>query len=310
MDLQQLRYFLRVVELRSFTRAAASLHIAQPAVTRQMRLLEEELGVQLLLRHSRGTEPTEPGMRLRDGAEALLRLLDDVRADVVASSATVSGTVRIGFPPSLGEVLVASAVSTFRARHPDVLLHLHSGYTHVLRDALLGDRLDLAVVSSDNINPLLTSRHLCDEQLWILCARGNAGQARRKSYSFRDITKMALIQPSRANTLRQLLESKAQEAGLGLNVVVEAESLHMIKDLVRRGVGAHISPYSGIAPDIERAEFSGGPVKGLSLSRFLARRIDRPATLALTRFTDVLIETMVTAHASTGGAMTLPGRRL
>jgi LysR family nitrogen assimilation transcriptional regulator len=310
MDLQQLRYFLRVVEMRSFTRAAASLHIAQPAVTRQMRLLEEELGVQLLLRHSRGTEPTEPGARLRDGAELLFRLLDAVRADVVASSAAVSGTLRIGFPPSLGEVLVASAVSTFRERFPNVLLNLDSGYTHVLRDALLGDRLDLAVVSSDHVNPLLTSIHLCDEQLWILRAHGEAGPTPHMSYTFAQIAGLALIQPSKANTLRQQLEAMAQASGLALRVVVEAESLHMIKDLVRRGVGAHIAPYSGIAPDIERAEFNGGPVQGLAVSRFLARRIDRPATLALTRFSEVLIETMVATQAGTGGAMTLPGQRL
>jgi regulatory helix-turn-helix LysR family protein len=86
MDLVQLRYFTRIAALRSFNRAAAQLAVAQPALTRQIKLLEEELGVQLLLRHSRGVEPTEAGEILAHGAETILRLADTVKSDVVGVS--------------------------------------------------------------------------------------------------------------------------------------------------------------------------------------------------------------------------------
>lgn len=304
--LVQLRYFLRVAQLKSFTRAAASLHIAQPAVTRQIRLLEEELGVQLLLRHNRGAEPTEAGMRLQAGAEALLRLLEEIRADVIASSSLVSGTLRIGFPPSLGDVLVGTAVSTLRSRYPEVVLNLQEGYSYALRDSLLGDRLDLAVLTGRQANPLLVAAHLCDEQLWILQPPGSPPPRRGRSYSFAEIARLPLIQPSPINTLRQMLESRAAQLGVALNVVVEAESLHMIKGLVRRGVGCHVAPYSGVVEDIRQGDFAGGPVRGLAVSRYLVRRIDRPMSLALTRFQEILTDTLVQVQRETGGAISLP----
>lgn len=292
MDLQQLRYFVRVAELKSFTKAAASLHIAQPAVTRQVRLLEEDLGVSLLFRHSRGAEPTEAGLRLLAGADALFRMLQDTRADVVASSSLVTGTLRIGFPPSLSDLLMSSAIATFRLRHPDVMLTLQEGYSHTLRDSLLGDRLDLAVLSGQPRNPLLVDTHLLDEQLWILRPPGSPPPASGKSYHFREVATLPLIQPSRSNTLRQLIEAKASELGVQLNVVIEAEALHSIKHLVRRGVGSHMSPFSGVVVDIERGQFCGAPIRGLKVSRHLVRRIDRPVSPALINFQKVLMQTV------------------
>src|SRR5439155_21992618 len=98
LDLIQLKYFLRVAELRSFSKAADALHVAQPAITRQIRLLEEELGVALFHRHSRGSEPTEAGRLLEARAAALLRLAEQTRVDVVSRARAPTGTVRVGFP--------------------------------------------------------------------------------------------------------------------------------------------------------------------------------------------------------------------
>lgn len=291
VDIQQLRYFARVAELKSFTKAAASLHIAQPALTRQVRLLEEDLGTTLLFRHSRGAEPTEAGLRLLAGADSLFRLLQNTLADVVASNSLITGTLRIGFPPSLGDLLMSSAIVDFRARHPDVTLTLQEGYSHTLRDALLGDRLDLAVLSGQPRNPLLVDTHLLDEQLWIIRPLGSPPPARGKSYQFAEVTSTPLIQPSRANTLRQMIEAKAAEQGVQLNVVIEAEALQCIKHLVRRGVGSHMSPFSGVVVDIERGEFCGAPIRGMKVSRHLVRRIDRPVSPALISFQKVLLET-------------------
>ena len=114
MDLVQLRYFTRIAALRSFNRAAAHLAVAQPALTRPVKLLEEELGVQLLLRHSRGVEPTEAGEILAHGAETILRLADTVKSDVVTRAMEPRGTVRIGFPPSLGLLMTGDLWRTSR----------------------------------------------------------------------------------------------------------------------------------------------------------------------------------------------------
>ncbi|WP_420224303.1 LysR family transcriptional regulator [Pigmentiphaga litoralis] len=308
MDLVQLRYFVQVVDLRSFTKAAAALHIAQPAITRQMHLLEDELGVQLLYRHSRGAEPTEAGRQLRMGAQAIFRLLEQTRADVIASSAVVSGSLRIGFPPSMGDLLLGDVIGTFRARHPNVELSLQEGYSHAMRDALLGDRLDLAFITGHDTNPLLMTTHLYDEQIWLMEPPAASGKPQRKKrYRLTDVASRDLIQPSRTNTLRQMLDDQAARQKLALKVVVEAEALHLIKDLVRRGVGSHLSPYSAVVRGIERGAFVGGPVDGLSVSRFLVRRVDRPVSLALTRFQEILTARLAEIHQTARGAVVLPG---
>ncbi|MDR7094614.1 LysR family transcriptional regulator [Hydrogenophaga laconesensis] len=302
MDLIQLRYFLGVAEHGGFTKAAAALHIAQPAITRQIRLLEEDLGVQLLLRHSRGAELTDAGRRLVAGAELIFRDMADVRAQVVASSEAVSGCLRIGFPPSVGDLLISKAVRTFRLRYPQVGFSLREGYSHALRDDLLGDRLDVAVITGREDNPLLIPTSLFAEQLWLLELPGPR-RRRKPGYALADLAGRSLVQPSRANTMRLLLEDLARQAGIELSVVVEADGIHTIKGLVAMGVGAHVSPYSAISRGIESGEFAGGPIAGLMIERQLVRRADRSVSAALLRFQEVLLEELASAEASSQGAI-------
>ncbi|WP_341892018.1 LysR substrate-binding domain-containing protein [Variovorax sp. YR752] len=305
MDLVQLKYFCKVAELKSFTQAASALHVAQPAITRQIQLLEDELGVQLLFRHSRGAEPTEEGIRLKDGADSIFRLISQTRADVVACSTTATGNLRIGFPPSIGDLLIGSTVAAYRKLHPNVSLSLHEGYSHALRDALLADKLDLAILTGTKPNPLLQTQHLCDEHLWFIEPTDGAPYLKGSTFDFAEIAKRSLVQPGMNNTVRKLLERKAAESGVTLNVDVEAEALHVIKGLVQRGVGSHVSPYSAVSQDIENGQFSGGPIAGLSVARFLARRIDRPSNLALQRFQALIVEQLSGLARLAGGAIVL-----
>ncbi|MFW7347183.1 MULTISPECIES: LysR family transcriptional regulator [unclassified Pigmentiphaga] len=297
MDLVQLRYFVRVAQLKSFTKASVALHIAQPALTRQVLLLEDELGVQLLFRHSRGVEPTEAGMRLLSGAEAIFRLVREVRANVIASSTTVAGTLRIGFPPSLGGFVIGTVAAAFQKMYPQATFDLYEGLSNELRDRLLADRLDLAVLAG-GANPLLVSTHLCDEEFWVMMPRRRKSRHALRTYSVKELAGLPLIQPGRAQLARQHIESEAARLGVALNVTVETDAFQVIKDLVRRGVGAHISPYSGIGADIKRGDFDGGPVKGLFLSRYLVRRIDRPISLGITKFQEILVDTLRDLGAS------------
>lgn len=305
MDLVQLKYFCKVAELKSFTKAASVLHVAQPAITRQVQLLEDELGVQLLYRHSRGAEPTEEGLRLKDGAGSIFRLISQTRADVMSCSTTASGNLRIGFPPSMSDLLVGSTVATYRHLHPKVSLSLHEGYSHALRDALLADRIDLAILTGAEANPLLQTQHVCDENLWLIEPVSEARRPQGGVFDFAEVAKRSLVQPGVNNTMRQLLERKAAEHGLVLKIDVEAEALHVIKDLVQRGVGSHVSPYTAVRQDIENGKFSGGPIAGLSVARFLARRVDRPSNVALRSFQQLMLEQLTDLARSANGAIVL-----
>src|SRR4051812_19061664 len=287
MDLVQLKYFLRVAELRSFSKAADALHIAQPAITRQIRLLEEELGVALFHRHSRGSEPTEAGQLLETRAGALLRMADQTRIDVVSRAIEPTGSVRIGFPPSVGNLLIGSTVALYRAKYPHVLVSLMEGYNQVLREWILSDRIDVAIMTEFHSHPLLDSRPLFDEGLWLLGPRSGP---RKRSYTVRDLENRPLIQTSHHNALRMLLDRAAAAHGFALNIVIQAEALAVIKDLVRRKVGYHVSPYSAVGADMNRTSFSGGAVRDLSISRHLVWRNDRPGTSAVTELNRILIE--------------------
>ncbi|WP_299795486.1 LysR family transcriptional regulator [Ramlibacter sp.] len=301
MDLTQLKYFLRVAELRSFSKAADALHVAQPAITRQIRLLEEELGVPLFHRHSRGSEPTEAGRLLEVRAAALLRMADQTRIDVISRAQVPTGTVRIGFPPSVGNLLIGSTVARYRAHYPDVLVSLAEGYNQVLQEWMLSDRLDVAVMTEFHSHPLLESRLLFEEGLWLL---GPAGGEQR-SYAIADLRQLPLIQTSHHNSLRMLLEKAAAAHGFALNIVIQAEALDVIKQLVRRGVGYHVTPYSVVGGDADGGSFSGGPVQALSISRHLVWRTDRPRTVAISEMNRMLIEQLQIAASARGALIRL-----
>lgn len=285
----QLKYFLRVAELRSFGKAADALHVAQPAITRQIRLLEHELEVILFHRHSRGSEPTEAGLVLKAGAEQIFRLADQVRAEVISRAITPTGPVRVGFPPSVGNLLIGAAVSQYRQSYPKVLISLMEGYNQILQEWLISDRIDIAIMTEFEGHPLLGSQFLYDESLWLLGPRKPAPD-RRKKFSIRDLANLPLIQTSHENSLRILLERAARKSGFSLNLVIEAEALAVIKDLVRRGVGYHVSPYSAVAGDVKDGGFSGGPIKDLSISRYLVLRNDRPVSRAVSEMITLINE--------------------
>ncbi|MFC4278314.1 LysR family transcriptional regulator [Achromobacter aloeverae] len=288
MDLVQLRYFTRVAQLKSFSKASAALHIAQPALTRQVLLLEEELGVQLLVRHSRGAEPTAAGLQLLEGAEAIFQLVHDVTAKVSALNATVEGTLRVGIPPSLGGVILGRVTANFQQRYPRATLALREGLGNELRAALLADEVDLAVLTV-NDDPKLAGTHLCDEELWVLQPRRSPGLPTPRTYKLSELAAQPLIQTERPHHVREYIEGEASRLGLKLNIIVETNAVQAIKDLVRQGLGAHISPCSGISKDILQGNFDGGPIEGLLFSRYLVRRADRTPTLAMTQFQELLI---------------------
>lgn len=299
MDLVQLKYFIRVAELRSFSKAATALHIAQPAITRQIRLLEEELGVPLLHRHSRGSEPTEAGQLLKTGAKAILRLVEQVHGEVVSRALVPAGAVRLGFPPSVGNLLIGSVVSVYRERYPNVSISLVEGFNQVMQEWILSDRVDIAIMTGFGGHPLLESRPLYDESLWLLGPRKSPGPQRR-SFTIQDLAERPLIQTSHENTLRMMLERVSASRGFALNIVIQAEALSVIKDLVRRGVGYHVSPYSAVFGDVERGDFSGGPIRELSISRFLVYRNDRRVTRAVIELSKLIVEELKNAAIIAG----------
>ena len=147
MDLRQLRYFKVLAAHQHFGRAAAVLHIAQPALSRQIQLLESELGIQLVERHARGASLTVEGELLLDRATFLLRYADQIKVDIIDLQGAARGPVALGLPPALASVLVLPLTRAVRNQYPEIKLRVSESFSPSLSDSLEQGVLDIAVLS-------------------------------------------------------------------------------------------------------------------------------------------------------------------
>ena len=173
MDLQQLRYFVTVAEVENISLAAHSLRVAQSAVSRQIRLLEDELGVVLLQRAGRGVRLTDTGERLRHRASDLIRQADNIRADIRNRGNTPSGILRIGANASLGDMVFPSLAKSYTSAYPKVRLHLVTDMTMHIQDAMRKGTLDCGIVAFPDRDPSLTVKQVASESIHLVSHRDN-----------------------------------------------------------------------------------------------------------------------------------------
>lgn len=261
VNLRQLKYFAKVIEVGNMTRAAAELHVAQPALGMQIRQLEEDLGLALLVRHSRGVEPTAAGALLHQRALAILKLVEDSRREVIAAGGDDSEAVRFGLTPALMLVLGADIALAVRERLPNVFLQLSEAMSHVLADALLRGELDM-VLAYDVPEAANVERHaLLEEDLvFVTPPFAEAGP----SIAFSDVIEEALILPEKGDSVRARVSRAAQDIGVAPRIAFEVRSIPAIKSLVLRGAGSAVLPYASVMDEVRDR-------------RLLARQITSPA---------------------------------
>lgn len=250
MDIKQLRYFLCVLEAKSVTKAAEVLHVAQPAVGMQIRNLEEELGVKLLVRHSRGVTPTEAGTELAKHAESLLRDFERARQDVMNIGGEPRGRVSVGMTEAVMHALAADLLKACRRKFPAVLLDFSEGMSDRLSEWITEDRLDVALTYHPPDDSGLVREILAIESLCFAVPAKHA-VAGVSEITLREALKYDLILTSQMSFFRVQVEQAANMASLALNIVCEADSPAMIKEFVRSGMGCSVVPFSGVRPEVE-----------------------------------------------------------
>jgi LysR family nitrogen assimilation transcriptional regulator len=297
MDLRQLRYFTVLASHQHFGRAASVLHIAQPALSRQVQLLEAELGVKLVERHSRGASLTREGELLLDRATFMLRYADQIRVDVMDLQATPRGTVALGLPPALASFLVVPLARMLREQHPQIRLHISESFSPSLSDALERGTLDVALLTG----PIAAPAQICTESLLTerLCAIGPADDERLavSSLTIEGLGDVPLILAGlQKSGVRLALERAAANANLVLRDVMQVESADVAAQLVEDGAGWTVHVASAVRREVKAGRLRAVPLKGLSLERLIAHARQRPpssATLALMRTIRYLVETMI-----------------
>lgn len=287
MDIRQLRYFVAIVEHGSFSRAAALLHVAQPALSLHLRNMEEDLGTQLLFRSPKGVVPTEAGAILLRHARIILGQFSSAAEEVRGHHAEPAGEVRLGLPGTIGEVLSVPLIRAAHARYPKIRLRIAEAMSGFVLDWIREARIDLAVVYRDISEPGLEAVRLLDEELIFFAPpelpEGVVLPSPCQPLALKSLAGVPMILPGAAHGLRDLLNRHAAGAGVSLSTVVEVDSYHSIKELVRSGFGCSILPLQAVSKDIAEGRLQGWSLRAPEVLRsvWLAHATDRPMSNAV-----------------------------
>ena len=264
------------------TAAAEQLNLAQPALGAQIRALEKELNVALVIRHSRGVSPTEAGRRLYERAKTLLRDVDDIRREVQSIGLAKKDSIVLGLSPSIMLLIGADVLLEARREMPNVVLSLSEERSVVLAEALEREQLD--VILAYNIGPRtgFERKALLEEDFLFVTAPENASA--EPTISFAEALETELVIGGERGLIRSIVEQEAKRLSLKLRIAFEVHSINSMKSLIARGVGASIMPYSLAAEELRSGKLVG-------------RKIDRPA---LTRTLYAVVPAARHAHAPEG----------
>ena len=303
MNLVQLRYFVRVAEMGSFSKAAIELDVAQPALSRQVRLLETDLRVTLLQRTGRGVLLTEAGKRLYEHAIGILQLVAHAREDLSANRDEATGRIVIGLPPSMGRMLTLPLVDGFREHLPKARLAIVEGLSAHIVEWISTGRVDLGLIHNPDANPAIETLHVLDEPLCLVSAA--KGVARRQPpLPLAELVKLPLVLPEHSHAIRKLLETQAALSGLKLNIAYEVSSVSAILELVRSGHGHAVLAPSAIAASGQESAFRMRPLAEGVLTSTLCMAVSahKPATPLLKRSMRLLHELVLAGVAKVGPA--------
>ena len=289
MTIKQLQYFLRIAELKSFSKASAHLHVAQPALGLQVRKLEEELGVKLLNRHSRGVTPTEAGLLLRDHALVIVRQVERAKQSVTDLAGPPRGKIAVGLTPTLNLILATQLVERCRSECPEISLSIVDAMSEDLMEWVENDRLDLAFSYNPSAVKGLVCEPLLTEDLCLIGPGGeNGGQP--ETARIAELARLPLILTSAASGLRALAEEAARANKIDLNLVLEIDSVTATKEMVAKGIGYAILPLGAVHREVGDGRLTARRFARPTLSRnmYLAYSASHPGSNATTAIREVM----------------------
>jgi len=289
MDLKQLSYFVRVAEMGSFTRASIVLDIAQPALSRQVRLLEVELRQSLLIRNGRGITLTEAGKVLLEHSRGVLHQMERLREELSRVRGSLAGRVAVGLPPTLGRILAVPLTREFKALMPDATLAIVDGLSKTMQESLLTGQLDIALVYNALPTPGIELRPLLQDELLLVQGRLDPS-ASSDPVELADIARYPLIIPGRPNALRMHVETALLNISAQPRIAMEVNSVATILDLVADGVGSAILSQHAVLTAAQPERFTLRRIvkPGLFPLLSMATGADRPATSTQQATLDIL----------------------
>jgi DNA-binding transcriptional LysR family regulator len=298
LELRHLRYFLAVADAMSFTLAAERLHLAQPALSQQIRALERELGVTLIERGARTRRLTEAGQRFAIRARRILLEAEDATDEMGLFAGARRGRVRFGSAlQSLTEGRVAALLAGFHGMHPGLRVAFREAHTRPLLELLSHGRLDVALVHSGRGDDSTSLRidfegapveiePLYEEPLVLVVGPGHR-LADRTSIRWKDLAGEEFVTFGAGSTVRDLASKAARQVGVPMRAPISATNLGTVRALVSAGLGVAVLPKVALTlpgPPLHSIRLTApGLVRVVSLARNTLRH-ESPAARVFTEF--------------------------
>jgi DNA-binding transcriptional LysR family regulator len=287
MDTRQLQAFCAVVEKKSFSQAAEQLGVTQPAVSLQVRALEQRLGQSLLDRSGRRVEPTEAGRRLYRSAQRMLALEEQLLDEVSADDGRLTGTLAIGASTGPGAHLVPLLLCDFQREHPDLHVALSIWDTQTVIDRVTDRQLELGVVGALRRHRSLEFEPLVRDEIVLAVPPGH--DAAGGTISLDELKEETLIVMQEGAGVRQVVEEELRRAGLRLRGVepkLELGLQESVKSAVAAGYGVAFISRTAIEGELAAGRLAAAQVEGVEPARqiYIVRARGRSATRAAEAF--------------------------
>ena len=260
-----------------------ALDIAQPALSRQVRLLEVELHQNLLTRNGRGAVPTEAGQLLLAHGRGILHQVERAREELGRVRGSLAGRVAVGLPTSLARVLTVPLTRAFRQQMPDATISISEGLSVAMQESLVNGRLDIAVLYNAQTGLETEITPLLEESLLLVQARppGLLEDPAPGPVSLKEVAKLSLVIPSRPNAIRMHVESEMASIGCRLQIALEIDGVSAILDLVADGAGSAVLSRNAVESSVRPSAYTMRPIAhpALRTKVSLATSSQRPTTL-------------------------------
>lgn len=266
MDIKQLKALVTIAETENMTKAAEILNIVQPAISRQIKLLEESLGTILFERGRQGMILNDEGKTFVEYARRILNEIEKAKAEIRPSSGTIGGIVNIGLLPSTSDLLSSMLVSKLQKNFPGIRLRISTGYAGHMQSWLETGEIDIALLYSGRSSPALRLQPLVEEGLWFVGPPGSHLKP-DQTLEIKNIINKPLILPSRPHGIRSLVDQACQTKDLKLDVIAETNSMSVQKRLVLDRLGYTILPSIAIIDDLNQGLLEATPLADTELSR-------------------------------------------
>ena len=260
METRALRYFQTVAEFGSYSRAAEYLRISQPAVSRQIRRLEGELGRVLFTRHGHGVSLTAAGRILFERTQIALGQLEQTKMEIRGGLAGPSGVIALALPPAAGHFLAPALIERFGAEFPHVFLKILGGFSGHIHEWLVRGQADLACIHDPLPQRGFAITPLVAEEVFLVGPPGSAALARGHA-RIAELAGLPLVLPSRPNASRRLVDGWIAQKGVSLDIKLEVDDHSVIRALLRRGIGFSLLTRGAFDDDLRHGEVKAVPFR-------------------------------------------------